>query len=143
MSEYPPKMLLPPSGNLGRLLRQFTRFFGVGVVAMIVHYGTMIGLVELFRMDAVQASLIGYVTGGLASYALNWRYTYASTRSHGAAGWRFAVVAGIGFVITYGLMTLMTRKLGWHYLPSQLITTAIVMMWSFFAHKFWSFGEKG
>jgi putative flippase GtrA len=142
VSEYPPKMLLPPSGNLGRLLRQFTRFFGVGVAAMIVHYATMIVLVELFHFDAVQAALAGYVTGGLASYGLNHRYTYDSTRSHGAAGWRFAVVAGVGFGMTYALMALMTRKLGWHYLPSQLITTGIVMMWSFFAHKFWSFGEK-
>lgn len=124
-----------------RLIRQFAAFFGVGIVAAIVHFGLLIGLVELAKLPAIPATLIGYVAGGVVSYALNRAFTYQSTRNHVDAGWRFAVVAGVGFCLTFLLMGLMHGRLGWHYLVSQVITTGIVLLWSFVAHKFWSFGE--
>jgi putative flippase GtrA len=85
---------------------------------------------------------MGYVAGGIVSYLLNRAFTYATERSHAEAGWRFAVVAAVGFGLTFALMSVMHGWLGWHYLPSQIITTGIVLVWSFLAHKYWSFGEK-
>jgi putative flippase GtrA len=32
-----------------------------------------------------------------------------------------------------------TRWLGAPYLPAQLVTTGIVLFWSFVAHKLWTF----
>ena len=83
--------------------------------------------------------MTGYTVGGFVSYALNRKFTYDTARSHAAAAWRFAVVAGIGLIITWAFMALFHRQFGWHYVLSQLITTGIVMMWSFFAHKYWTF----
>lgn len=125
------------------LLAQFTAFFGVGVAAAIVHYGALIAGVEAFGLRAVPATLAGYVLGGVVSYVLNRRHTYRSERPHEEAGWRFAVVAGIGFVLTYGLMSLLVERWGLPYLPAQLATTGLVLIWSFFAHKYWSFGRSG
>ena len=121
------------------LTRQFTAFFGVGVLAAVVHYGVLIGLVEGAAVDPVPATLMGYVAGGLVSYGLNRRLTYASDRPHGEAGWRFAVVAAVGFVLTWGFMHAFTRWLGAPYLPAQVVTTGIVLFWSFLAHKLWTF----
>lgn len=123
------------------LLRQFSAFFGVGLIAAVVHYSVLIGGVEFFAMRAVPATLAGYVFGGIVSYILNRRHTYRSDRPHDEAGWRFAVVAGVGFVLTYGLMTLYVDFWKLPYLPAQVVTTGIVLVWSFFAHKYWSFGE--
>lgn len=134
-------MLLPPPGAWLKLLRQFSRFFSVGLLAVATHYGTMIALVELAGVEAVRAAIVGYITGGFVSYGLNRRFTYSTERSHSAAAWRFSVVAGVGLVLTYGFMALFNRTLGWHYLLSQLITTGIVMLFSFFAHKYWSFKD--
>jgi putative flippase GtrA len=131
-----------PVVALRNLLRQFAAFFGVGVVAAIVHYGLLIGLVEFGLLSAIAATLIGYVAGGLVSYGLNRAFTYRSTRNHVDASWRFALVAGVGFGLTFVLMALLHGQLGWHYLIAQLITTGVVLIWSFLAHKFWSFGEK-
>lgn len=124
------------------LLLQFSRFFGVGVVAAVVHYGLLIALVELARIAVVPATLFGYVAGGVASYILNRRLTYTTTRGHVAAGWRFALVAGVGFLITGAIMHVFVDRLGAPYLPAQLVTTGIVLIWSFFAHKWFSFGER-
>lgn len=124
------------------LLKQFRAFFGVGVAAAVVHYGALVGLVESRALTAVPATLIGYVAGGIVSYWLNDRLTYRRSRSHAEAGWRFALVAGVGFLLTYGLMSLFVGYWGAPYLAAQLVTTAIVLVWSFFAHKLFSFADQ-
>lgn len=127
---------------LARLGRQFVAFFGVGLIAAVVHYGLLIGLVEIFFYDPVSATLAGYVAGGLVSYVLNRLYTYDAERGHLDAAWRFGIVALVGLCLTYLLMALFHRALGWHYLLAQVVTTGIVLAWSFLAHKYWSFRDR-
>ncbi len=124
------------------LARQFSRFFGVGLAAAAVHYGTLIALVEFAGVAPVPATLAGYVAGGVVSYGLNRRHTYQTERGHFDAGWRFALVAGVGFLFTWGLMHGFVDRLGWPYLPAQIVTTGIVLLWSFGAHKLFTFGER-
>jgi putative flippase GtrA len=119
---------------------QFTTFFVVGLVAAVVHFGLLISLVEGYRLDPIKATLVGYVAGGVVSYLLNRRHTYRSERPHEEAGWRFALVALVGFGLTWMLMALLVRELGAPYLPAQVVTTGIVLIWSFAANKFWTFG---
>lgn len=123
----------------GPLARQFATFSGVGVVAAVAHFGVLIALVEMTGTDAVRAALAGYVAGGLVSYVLNRRLTYRSDRPHREATWRFGVVAVVGFLLTWALMAAFIRGLSLPYLPAQLITTGIVLFWSFLANKLWTF----
>lgn len=131
-----------PLRNAAQLFRQFVAFFWVGIIAAVVHYALLIGLVEIFFYDPVSATLAGYVAGGVVSYALNRIYTYEAGRSLWEAGWRFGFVAAGGLVLTYALMALFTRWTTWHYLLAQIFTTAIVLVWSFLAHKYWSFRDR-
>jgi putative flippase GtrA len=123
----------------GGLIAQI--FTGVGIAAAIVHYGLLVGLVELVGWRAVPATLVGYVGGGIVSYWLNRTHTYRSDRPHDEAGWRFAVVAAVGFGITYGVMHVFVERMALPYFPAQIATTLIVLVWSFVAHKYWSFGK--
>jgi len=127
------------SRSIALLARQFTAFFGVGLVAAVAHYGLLIALVEGGGLHPVPATLAGYVAGGLVSYALNRRHTYTSRRPHREATWRFALVAFVGFLLTWLFMYAFTIWLGAPYLPAQLVTTGIVMLWSFLAHRAWTF----
>jgi putative flippase GtrA len=124
---------------LTALGRQFASFSGVGLAAAVVHYGLLIALVEGAGLEPVPATLAGYVAGGVVSYALNRHLTYASDRPHAEATWRFAVVAAAGFLLTWVLMHVFTRWLSAPYLPAQLVTTGIVLFWSFLANKVWTF----
>ncbi len=127
------------SRPIALLIRQFTAFFGVGLAAAVAHYGLLIALVEGGGVRPIPATLAGYVAGGLVSYALNRQHTYDSRRPHREATWRFALVALVGFLLTWLFMYVFTVWLGAPYLPAQLVTTGIVMLWSFLAHKAWTF----
>ncbi|MGB8277236.1 MAG: GtrA family protein [Methylovirgula sp.] len=121
------------------LLRQFSAFAGVGLIAAIVHYSLLIGLVEAFGIVPVPATLAGYLGGGLVSYVLSRRHVFASGRPHEEASWRFVLVAGAGFGLTFLFMHFFVDRLKAPYLPAQLVTTGIVACWSFAANKFWTF----
>ena len=85
--------------------------------------------------------LEGFVVGGVVSYLLNRRHTFASDRPHEEAGWRFALVAAGGFGLTYLLMSLFVERLGAPYLPAQLVTTVLIMFVTFFANRAWTFAR--
>lgn len=134
-------MKLDLSPELRALARQFRNFVIVGCTATTVHYCLLISLVEGYRLDPVPATLTGFVAGGFVSYILNRRLTYASDRPHGEATWRFAVVAAVGFGLTWMFVAFFVRVLGLPYLAGQVLTTGIVLFWNFGAHKLWTFRE--
>jgi putative flippase GtrA len=119
--------------------RQLAVFALVGVVATLIHYAVLIFLVEVARWLPVPATLCGYVAGGVVSYALNRRHAFESDRPHEEATWRFALVAFVGFCLTYGFMHVFVDRLGAPYLPAQVVTTGIVFFWSFLANRLWTF----
>jgi putative flippase GtrA len=119
--------------------REFARFFVVGVAAAVGHYGTLVAAVELGRWPAVPAALAGYLVGGFLAYHLNRRWTFATDRPHLVAVPRFLAVTVVGFFGTALLMALFCEAFGLHYLPAQLVTTGIVMLWSFHANRAWTF----
>ena len=121
------------------LFRQFSSFVAVSFIATGVHYALLIALVELAGISAVAAALIGYGAGGTVSYGLNRRHVFRSDRPHHAAASRFALVAAVGFGLTFLFMSLLVNAAGVPYLAAQVATTGIVMFWNFAAHKIWTF----
>ena len=125
-----------------RLHLQFSAFALVGIAAAVAHYGLLIGLVQAASWAPVPAALCGYVAGGLVSYGLSRAHVFETERSNLDAGWRVAAVAGVGFGLTWAFMHLLVDRFALPYLAAQIATTGVVMIWSFVAHKFWTFGER-
>lgn len=121
------------------MLVEFGTYLLVGVCAAVGHYGTLIGLTEFFHFDPVHASVIGFFVAGTISYVLNYRFTFRSTRRHMEALPIFGFVVAVAFVINWLSMIFFNRVLDLHYLLSQLITTAIMLVWQYSANKFWTF----
>ena len=135
-------MTLRTDTTIPPLVRQVAAFAGVGAVAAVVHFGVLVGLVELGAVDPVPATLAGYIGGGVLSYRLNRRHTYRSARPHREATWRFAAVAFVGFLLTGLLMHVLVQRFGVPYLIAQVATTGLVLVWSYVAHKLWTFGDR-
>jgi putative flippase GtrA len=121
------------------LFRQFSSFAVVGAIATCVHYALLIFLVEILGISAVPAALAGYCAGGTVSYVLNRRHVFRSNKPHEEAVTRFAIVAIVGFALTYVFMSLLVQKARVPYLLAQAVTTGIVLVWNFIAHKMWTF----
>jgi putative flippase GtrA len=120
-------------------VHQFVAFAGVGALAAVGHYGTLVIAVEALAVRPVPASLLGFVVGGVISYLLNRRYTFRSRRAHAAAVPRFFTVATVGFVLNGLAMAVLTGPLAVHYLAAQVVTTGVVLCWTFLANRTWTF----
>jgi len=125
----------------GGLAGQFIRFACVGAVATMLQYGILWVGVERFAVSAVQGSCVGFVVGAMVNYLLNYHFTFQSGTPHAVAASRFAVVAGGGFLINAVLMSLLGHFTHLPYLVSQVITTLVVLMWTFMGNALWSFAE--
>ncbi len=121
------------------MLKQLSSFIGVGVIASLVHYALLVSLVEVGGLAPVPSALCGFTAGGIVSYGLNRRHTFVSERPHEQAVWRFALVASVAFILTYLAMRLLHETGHVPYLPAQVITTLVVMIWTFGANRLWTF----
>ena len=124
------------------MIRQIATFAGAGIAAAIAHYGVLIALVEWARAPVVASTLAGYLCGGVTSYALNARHTFAAEPRARDAIVRFIAVAAVGFVLTGLLMRQFVERWGAPYLPAQVVTTGVVLVWSFMAHKYFTFRAR-
>jgi putative flippase GtrA len=131
-----------PLRRYPRQTRQLLAYVFAGGLTAVAHYGVLVGLVELARVDPVPATLAGFVVGAVVSYLLNRWMTFEATRSHAQATWRFGLIAVGGFGLTWLLMHLFVTRLGLPYLPMQFVTTGFVMVFSFVGHKFFSFADR-
>ena len=121
------------------LARQVRSFLGVGLVCTSLHYAILVAMVQGLHAPPVSSALTGFCVAGLLSYLLNRRHTFASERPHEQAAWRFALVAGVAFFLTWILMRLFVER--WHapYLGAQCVTTGLVMVWTVAANRLWTF----
>ena len=121
------------------VIREFSVFVVVGVVAAVGHYGTLVALAGGLAADPVLASALGFLVGGLISYLLNYHVTFRATRDHVVALPMFCAVAAVGFLLNGAAMALLTKGLGLHYLPAQVLTTGLLLLWHFAANRLWTF----
>lgn len=125
-----------------QLFRQFSSFAGVGLIATAAHYALLISLVEFAHAAAPPAALAGSILGAFISYGLNRRHTFRSNLPHREAGGRFALVALGAAALTYAFMSLFVNVVGAPYLPAQVVTTGLVTLWTFLAHRLWTFASN-
>ena len=125
--------------GMAALFRQFINFTGVGFVSAIGHYGLLIALVQLAGVAAVPASAAGALLGAWINYTLNYHFTFRSSKRHREAVLKFAAVATVGLVLNTLFMWVGVDLIGAHYLLAQVVTTGLVLIWSFAGNRFWTF----
>ncbi len=123
------------------LPRDFSRFLLVGGSATALMYGLLILQVECLGADAVPSSGIAYGASSVFNYWANYHWTFASTQRHTRAIWRFVLIALGGLLLNVLLMQILVAVVNWPYLPAQFMTTILVLLWNFFAHRHWTFAN--
>jgi putative flippase GtrA len=76
--------------------------------------------------------------GALVNYLLNRRYTFCSEKQHGEALTKFLVIAALGLALNSSLMFIFVEILSIYYLVAQVLSTGLVLVWSFIENRFWT-----
>jgi len=122
------------------LFRQFLAFSVAGAIATTVHFLVLAIAVQLFSFGPVIGSIAGYITGAVVNYLLNYHVTFNSRNRHMETSIKFCVIVLSGLCLNTVIMFFLTQNL--HYLLSQAIATATVLIWNFLCNRFWTFRES-
>lgn len=114
------------------------RYAVVGAAATAVHYGVLIGLVEVARWPAWLGSGLGAVVGAQVAYVGNRWYTFVHGGTVTRSWPRFQATAVLGALVSMGLVALAVR-FGWHYLLGQLVATIAAMSVTYAVNRRWTF----
>lgn len=134
MSETEP----PASPTRQPVAPQIIRYAGVGVVSTATHYVVLVTLKEIFHVNPVIGTVIGYGLGTLVSYTLNRQFTF-KTRPEFARGLaKFVLVNIVGMSLNALIMYTLTG-LGFYYLLAQVIATGTVFIFNFTAARLFVF----
>ena len=119
--------------------RRFLRYCAVGGLGTVVHFGTTMLLVEALRIDAIVATVIGFLCALAVSFVLNRSWVFASTVAVAPGLARYSVVSGLGFVLNVTIMALVTRVLGLDYRIGLALVVLIIPITNFTLNARWTF----
>jgi putative flippase GtrA len=139
---------------------RFLRFALVGAVGAIVDFGVFNLLVQLTALSAVVASMISFTLAVISNFTWNRIWTYPDSRSKPIMKQitQFFIINLIGLGIRTPLFAFLEKTLDsflTRILPATFpvtptfiahnlaLATAIlvVMMWNFFANRFWTYND--
>lgn len=139
---------------------RFLRFAMVGAIGAVVDFGTMNLLTVLAHMDFIPASIISFAAAVLSNFLWNRFWTYPDSRSKalGKQVVQFIIISVIGLAIRTPLLTwletalfdvltktlpktfFLTPKFVGHN-AALAIAVLVVMMWNFFANRYWTYND--
>ncbi|HMN13790.1 MAG TPA: GtrA family protein [Bellilinea sp.] len=145
-----------------RELGRFLRFGVVGVIGAIVDFGVfnlLFNTIDYFRQNGVYASVISFICAVTSNFLWNryWTYPDSRTKSVRRQGVQFLLVSIVGLLIRYVFFNPLENLLA-NSIPDKLqigpfdayflshngalaILILIVMIWNFFANRFWTYND--
>jgi putative flippase GtrA len=121
--------------------RQVTRYAGVGVVATLAHYLTLVACVEAAGWPAWWGSGIGAAVGAQVAYAGNRWFTFEHRGAILASWPRFMLTAVFGALLGMAIVWVGVR-LGVYYLAAQVVATLASMVLTFAVNRAWTFRSE-
>lgn len=126
-------------------MKRFILFLGVGGCSTLLHFILLAFFIELFFINEVVASFLGYLTSSLFNYWGNYRFTFNSQKSHRETIPKFALVVLFGLAINtaafisflYIFKNILILNILTPYLIAQFIATGITVVTNFVLHKIW------
>ncbi len=119
------------------------KFALVGGVGTLVQYLVLTAGVELFAVNPVVSSCVGYGLGFLVNYLLNFYFTFNLKAGHRAALIRYFSLSLFGFFLNLALVYLAINIVAMHYIPGQILATAVVFLSNYVLSSRWAFKAIG
>jgi putative flippase GtrA len=139
---------------------RFLRFAAVGAIGAVVDFGIMNILTIFFKMEFITASIISFGAAVVSNFLWNRFWTYPDSRSKSLHQQvtQFIIISVVGLAIRWPLLTWLESVLVSSVsqaLPKNFFVSArfighnaalavavlVVMMWNFFANRYWTYND--
>lgn len=122
------------------MIEQFLRFFVVGVINTGIDFSIYVALTRLLNVPFVFATIISVTIATILAYLFHKNLTFRNTDPHTTSKVvKFFIVSFIGLCLNAGIVFFGTHILDIYDIYVKISATGVVMFWSFFMHKFWTF----
>jgi len=128
-------------------LKQFINFCFVGASIAVIDFGLTFVLKELFGIDQYFSNTVALVVAIVTKFFFHRYWVFKEEADTNKAREhtkfiKFIIVNSVGVGINNGVIYLLSfvkiYNPYWFYI-SKVLATGIVMLWNFFANKFWTF----
>jgi putative flippase GtrA len=129
---------------------RFLRFLAVGLSGTLLDFAILSVLKTWFGWLTLPANLVSYSCGILNNYLLSRYWVYPEARKEGSLqqGVRFILISLVGLLLNNLLVFALEAPAGWllanshyGYIPAKIIATGVVLLWNFFANRYWTFSK--
>lgn len=139
---------------------RFLRFAVVGMIGAVVDFGTVNILTRLAHWQFVPSSVVSFTLAVISNFLWNRFWTYPDSRSKDVTRQviQFVIISAIGLAIRTPLLYWLEKVLVGGFakmLPPHFflgpetvghnvalaIAVLVVMMWNFFANRYWTYND--
>ncbi|HWQ42911.1 MAG TPA: GtrA family protein [Desulfosporosinus sp.] len=117
------------------------RYGLVGLLGTILHFSSLIALVELAHLDPVISSVVGFLLVLLISYYLNRNWTFCAVDRKKRQFLYYTMVSLIGLGLNSSIMFIDVHVLQWNYLYGQCLVVVVVPVSNFLMNRRWTFSD--
>ena len=125
-----------------KFIASFVRYFISGGLATLIHFGTLILLIEQFAIYPIIATTAGFFLAVIFNYTAQYYWTFKVKGPHQQFMLRFLIVTAFTLLLNTGLFWLMYDHFQIPYLISQLVATGTVFLLNFFINHFYTFNNR-
>lgn len=123
--------------HMQKLIKQFGKFAIVGTLAFFIDFGTMTFLTEVFGVDYLASTTIGFIVSVVFNYFASMRFVF--THKEGFSRKReftiFIVLSVIGLGLNDLLMYVGVDMFGIDYRINKVLATMCVTIYNFITRK--------
>ncbi len=129
------------------MVAQFIRYAIVGAVNTVLDFGIYAGLTrgfEFWKHHYLLANGTSFIIIVTWSFFLNKCWTFRNREARHASQYlKFLIITLMGMGIAESVLYLGVEIFSAHDVVAKILATPLVVVWNFFAYRFWAFRVSG
>jgi putative flippase GtrA len=132
-------------GETDNAVVQLFRYALVGGLAFVIDFGCLFTLKEFGGLPYLWAAAFAFILGLFTNYVISvaWVFNKRAVNNRQIEFVIFALLGVLGLGINELSMFVLTGIVGFHYLASKLVSTAITFSWNYLSRKVLLFSFSG
>lgn len=111
------------------------KYVSSGVLSVGIDYAVLFILTEWVGLYYLYSVTVSYFSGFLTNFLLNKYWTFQKSEDTSVQMFKYASLAGVNYLLTLGIMYLLTSMFGINYLISRGVVLALITCWNFLLYK--------